>query len=208
MCEKMEKKEKKENEQPTEKQTKSVGPQKVSGRGTSSRKAPSNLDVSKFGSDFKNIVRIANTDIPGFMRIGHGLTLIYGISNRGGNIIENILENKINRKVERIGQLKDNEVVELEEIVTHLDKYVPEWVLNKPRQVEDGSAHLITADLKLAQRKDIQRLGQTRSYKGLRHQWGLTVRGQKTRSTGRKASVVGVIKAKEMKGGASKPKEK
>ena len=26
--------------------------------------------------------------------------------------------------------------------------------LNKPRQVEDGSAHLITADLKLAQRKE------------------------------------------------------
>ena len=38
-------------------------------------------------------------------------------------------------------------------------------------------------------------MSETKSYKGLRHTWGLTVRGQRTKSTHRgKGGVVGVLK--------------
>ena len=63
-------------------------------------------------------------------------------------------------------------------------------------------------DLEFTTRKDIQRLSEIKSYRGLRHGWGLTVRGQRTRSTHRgKGPVVGVMK-KEVKKAMSKREEK
>ena len=42
----------------------------------------------------------------------------------------------------------------------------------------------------------MNRLKRIRSYRGIRHERGLKVRGQRTRSTGRRGSVVGVKKKK------------
>ncbi|GAG60554.1 unnamed protein product, partial [marine sediment metagenome] len=45
-------------------------------------------------------------------------------------------------------------------------------------------------------KRDIERMRRLRSWKGYRHGFGLKVRGQRTRSTGRKGLVVGVIRKK------------
>ena len=64
------------------------------------------------------------------------------------------------------------------------------------------------ADLDFTIRKDVQRMNETKSYKGLRLSWGLTVRGQRTKSTHRgKGPVVGVQK-KDAKGGGAAPAKK
>ena len=73
---------------------------------------------------------------------------------------------------------------------------MPAWLLNRPKEREGNQAQYIMADLKLVERKELQRLGKIKSYRGLRLQWGLRVRGQKTKSSGRRHGTIGVNKKK------------
>merc|ERR1712062_828398 len=45
-------------------------------------------------------------------------------------------------------------------------------------------------------REDLERLKKIRAHRGLRHYWGLRVRGQHTKTTGHKGKTVGVSKKK------------
>jgi small subunit ribosomal protein S18e len=45
-------------------------------------------------------------------------------------------------------------------------------------------------------REDLERMKKIRCHKGLRHFWGLKVRGQHTKSTGRRGACMGVVKKK------------
>merc|ERR1711991_626191 len=45
-------------------------------------------------------------------------------------------------------------------------------------------------------REDLERLKKMRNHRGLRHMWGLRVRGQHTKTTGRRGRTVGVSKKK------------
>lgn len=158
---------------------------------------PSHINMSKESENFRHIVRLGNRDVPGYFALDQGLMLIYGISHRVSKIIKDVFEEKQNKKIIKVGYLEDKDVEVIEEIIENLDKYVPSWLLNRPKIREGGHKHLIMAELQLSQRKELQRLGKIKSYRGLRLQWGLPVRGQKTKSTFRKqGKVVGVTKKK------------
>ncbi len=45
-------------------------------------------------------------------------------------------------------------------------------------------------------REDIQRMTKMKLHRGLRHFWGLKVKGQHTKTTGHKGATVGVVKKK------------
>jgi small subunit ribosomal protein S13 len=67
--------------------------------------------------------------------------------------------------------------------------------------MDDGSNnHLITSDLGFAVSNDIEREKLVMSWRGYRHMFGLRVRGQCTRTTGRRGGAVGVKKVKVMPG--------
>jgi small subunit ribosomal protein S18e len=55
---------------------------------------------------------------------------------------------------------------------------------------------LVSNNLDTKLREDIERLKKIRAHRGLRHFWGLKVRGQKTKSTGRTGRTLGVTKKK------------
>ena len=44
--------------------------------------------------------------------------------------------------------------------------------------------------------EDVNRMKKTRSYKGIRHESGHKVRGQRTSSNGRRGSTIGVVRKK------------
>jgi len=68
-------------------------------------------------------------------------------------------------------------------------------MVNRQKDLETGKyLHLIGADLVLTQRADIERMIKMKCWKGVRHSLGLKVRGQRTRTTGRKGRTVGVTK--------------
>ena len=54
--------------------------------------------------------------------------------------------------------------------------------------------HLITADLVLRTKTDIDDAKNIRSWRGYRHAYGLKVRGQRTKTTGRSGKSLGVKK--------------
>merc|ERR1712002_1391090 len=61
----------------------------------------------------------------------------------------------------------------------------------------DGKfSQLLSNQLDNKLREDIERLKKIRSNRGLRHYWGLRVRGQHTKTTGRRGRTVGVSKKK------------
>lgn len=75
---------------------------------------------------------------------------------------------------------------------------IPDWFLNRrfDRKTGKYTQNLANAwDNTL--REDLERLKKIKIHRGLRHQWGLRVRGQHTKTTGRKGKTVGVSKTKE-----------
>jgi small subunit ribosomal protein S13 len=69
--------------------------------------------------------------------------------------------------------------------------------------METGSnRHLLTSELDFTISNDIEREKSVMSWRGYRHMFGLRVRGQCTRTTGRRGGAVGVKKvARPMPGG-------
>ncbi len=144
-------------------------------------------------SDFNYIVRMFGTDIDGDRPVSLGLTSIKGI---GLNMATSIVKATGIPFDKKMGDLSEGEVDQLEKATEDpLSVGVPKWKLNRRKDFETGEdLHLNTSNLLMTHREDISRLKRIRCYRGIRHQLGLKVRGQRTRSTGRKGGVVGVEK--------------
>lgn len=141
-------------------------------------------------------------DIPGEKKMLVGLTQIKGI---GYNFATAILDTlKINSN-SNIGNLTDADVQGIEKLITDpKSSNFPTWFLNRQKDIETGKdLHLLTSDIPFTLRNDIERERVTASWRGYRHLSGLKVRGQRTRTSGRKGGAVGVAK-----GGLAAPAKK
>lgn len=142
--------------------------------------------------DFKHMVRIARKDVDGNKTILNAITGIKGVGKALSGAICYIMGYDQEQK---IGYLSDEEVAKLEETILNPQKLekIPRWMLNRRNDYETGEDdHLIESDLVMKLRDDLNRMRKIRSYKGKRHEVGLPVRGQRTKSTFRKGSSVGV----------------
>ncbi|MEM2131287.1 MAG: 30S ribosomal protein S13 [Candidatus Woesearchaeota archaeon] len=152
--------------------------------------------------DIKHIVRIGNTDLVGEKAIHVALLKIKGIGIMVSMAVCRLA--KVN-PMKKAGLLTEDEVQKLNEIVLNLDKYnVPEWMKNRKNEFETGkTTHLLLGNLDFAVEQDLRRMKKIKSYKGVRHVYGLTVRGQRTKSNFRKnkGKVVGVKKKADAKAG-------
>jgi len=151
--------------------------------------------------EFQHILRIADTDIDGTLKVSYALTKIRGI---GIQLAHAILQKTNINPQARIGFLSEAEAKKLEDIITNPAKHgFPGWLLNRPKDIETGKdIHLIGPDLELRIKSDIEELKKTKSWRGYRHAYGLKVRGQKTRTTGRSGKAMGVRKKALMRRGA------
>lgn len=69
---------------------------------------------------------------------------------------------------------------------------IPSWFLNRQKDIVDGkSFQLLSNGVDSKLRDDLERLKKIRAHRGLRHFWGLRVRGQHTKTTGRRGKTVG-----------------
>ena len=143
--------------------------------------------------EYRHIVRIVGNDIPGERKILIGLTQIKGIGYNFANAVIDLLKISPNTN---IGNLSDSQVQSIEKILKNpSEANFPTWFLNRQKDVETGeNKHLITSDIAFTVRNDIEREKATNSWRGFRHTFGLKVRGQRTRTTGRKGGAVGVAK--------------
>ena len=158
-------------------------------------------------TQYENLIRILGNDIPGERKTLIGLTQIRGIGYMFANSMLQIL--KINPD-SRIGTLSAEQVSSIEKMIQDpKSQNFPTWFLNRQQDIETGDdMHLVTSDIAFNLRNDIEREKGVFSWRGYRHMYGLKVRGQRTRCTGRKGGAVGVAKGGRVlpaRGGAGAP---
>lgn len=140
--------------------------------------------------DFKYIVRIANTDIDGNKKVVHGLTMIKGIGFHMGSLIADYTGVDIDKKM---GNLSDQSVKKIIDALNNLDNIAPSWMVNHRKDMETGEdIHLIGSDIDMRFRDEVNIMKKIRSYRGIRHERGLRVRGQRTRGNNRSGLTLGV----------------
>src|SRR2546426_11047324 len=123
-----------------------------------------------------------------------GVSQVRGIGYNFAKAILDVL--KIDQN-SNIGFLTESQVEEIEKVMKNPSSSinVPPWFLNRRKDIDSGeNLHLITSDIEFNVRNDIEREKNTNSWRGFRHTYGLKVRGQRTRTTGRKGGAVGVRK--------------
>jgi small subunit ribosomal protein S13 len=145
--------------------------------------------------ELKHIVRILNTDLEGKKQVHMALTGVKGIGRRCARIIAD--EAKVDPHA-ILGMLPDEKIEDLRTAVDNANTILPVWMQNRRKDIATGQdKHVMAMDLTMIGREDLDLMKKMRSYKGIRHERGLRVRGQRTRSTGRTGAIVGVSRRKE-----------
>ncbi|KAL8680872.1 MAG: hypothetical protein Q9186_002991 [Xanthomendoza sp. 1 TL-2023] len=151
--------------------------------------------VSGEKSNFQFILRLLNTNVDGKQKIMYALTKIKGVGRRYSNLVCKKADVDLNK---RAGDITSEELERIVTIIQNPTQYkIPTWFLNRQRDIVDGKDSQVLAngmDSKL--REDLERLKKIRAHRGLRHYWGLRVRGQHSKTTGRRGRTVGVSKKK------------
>lgn len=133
------------------------------------------------------MIRIAGVDLPNEKRVDIALTYLYGIGR--SNVVPILKEANIDAG-RRLKTLNEEEVNRLAKIIE--------------------KNYTVEGDLRRAVTENIKRLGDIRSYRGIRHTRKLPVRGQRTRTNARtkrgKRMTVGALK-KEDRAKVEEPKE-
>lgn len=148
--------------------------------------------------EFQHIIRIADTDLDGTLKVDYALTKIKGVGIRLAKIIaEKVDVNPENR----LGFLSDAEFKRITDVIENPSKYnVPGWLLNRSKDSKTGKdLHIVGSDLVLQTKTDIDQMKKIKSWKGIRHAYDLKVRGQRTRTTGRKGKAIGVKKRRVLR---------
>ncbi|OZJ04397.1 hypothetical protein BZG36_02416 [Bifiguratus adelaidae] len=146
-------------------------------------------------NQFQHILRLLNTNVDGKVKIMFALTAIKGVGRRYANLACKKADVDLNK---RAGELSNEELERIVTILQNPTQYkIPIWFLNRQKDIVDGKYSQVLANgLDNKMREDLERLKKIRNHRGLRHYWGLRVRGQHTKTTGRRGRTVGVSKKK------------
>merc|ERR1719181_823032 len=134
--------------------------------------------------DFVHIIRLLNTNLDGKEKIAYALTKIKGIGRRFANLI--CKKGDIDTS-KRAGEFKTEQMEKLMDIVASPQAYkIPRWFLNNQKSLKDGTYSQVTAaSIDANMRETLDRMKKIRSHRGIRHYWGVRVRGQHTKTSGR-----------------------
>merc|ERR1719377_24152 len=91
----------------------------------------------------------------------------------------------------RAGELSPEEIERITTIIANpLHFKFPIWFLNRRKDYKTGKNEQVSSNgLQARLRDDLERLKKIRAHRGLRHYWGVRVRGQHTKTTGRRGKV-------------------
>lgn len=125
----------------------------------------------------------------------YALRKIKGIGRRFGSMIVSAAKIDLHK---RAGELSQDEIDKIVDIVNNPAKYdLPAWVMNRRKDPKEGTnTQQVSNGWDTKIREDLEKMKKIRLHKGLRHYFGLRVRGQHTCSTGRRGKTVGVTRKK------------
>ena len=144
---------------------------------------------------FTHILRLHNTNIDGKVKVPFALTAIKGVGRRFSILVCKMADIDVNK---RAGELTEEEQQRILAVMQNPRQFkIPDWFLNRQKDHKDGKfKQLISSQVDQSLREDIERMKKIRLHRGLRHYWGIRVRGQHTKTTGRRGHTVGVAKKK------------
>ncbi|MCS7142121.1 MAG: 30S ribosomal protein S13 [Candidatus Nitrosocaldus sp.] len=151
------------------------------------------MATSTSAQEFRHIVRVAGKDVDGRKKVVAALAELKGVGYNFAYSMLTVLGIDPNM---RIGFALDTQIAAIENVLKDpASAGFPRWYLNRQRDIDTGrDMHLLSSDLEFAVKSDIEREKGVMSWRGYRHMYGLKVRGQSTRTTGRKGGTVGVRK--------------
>lgn len=140
----------------------------------------------------RGIVRVCETNVDGTKKVRQALLKVRGV----GYAVANAVPKMSGFGNVRIGSLSDEQIEKIEDVIKNPVKYgFPSNMVNRVRETFTGeSHHLVESELALAVKTDIDFMKKIRCYKGVRHEIGQPVRGQRTRSSFRTGMQVGVTR--------------
>eukprot|EP00343_Euplotes_focardii_P008279 CAMPEP_0205821462 /NCGR_PEP_ID=MMETSP0206-20130828/7713_1 /ASSEMBLY_ACC=CAM_ASM_000279 /TAXON_ID=36767 /ORGANISM="Euplotes focardii, Strain TN1" /LENGTH=150 /DNA_ID=CAMNT_0053116959 /DNA_START=35 /DNA_END=487 /DNA_ORIENTATION=+ len=141
-------------------------------------------------NDFQHILRILNTNVDGRTKVAYALTKIRGVGRRLATMVCKKADIDLNK---RAGELSEEEIETVKTILANPRQFnIPVWFLNRQKDRKEGKdKHLVANHLDSTMREDLERMKKIRLHRGLRHFWSLRVRGQHTKTTGRRGKTVG-----------------
>ncbi|MFN3910113.1 MAG: 30S ribosomal protein S13 [Candidatus Anstonellaceae archaeon] len=149
------------------------------------------------GKEIRGVVRIAGKDIKGKLTIFQALRTIKGIGHSLAKLFSDIILKDMNlKKTTMLGELNEEQIQRLEHILAHPTEFdIPAFMLNRQKEYTlNQPRHLLGNDLVFAIQQDIQHHKDSQTWRGFRHTYAKKVRGQRTRTTGRKGMTVGVLR--------------
>ena len=132
----------------------------------------------------------------------YALTEIKGVGRRYSNIVCKKADVDLNKRcvfsvftgvildsnfaIISAGELNSDELERLVTIIQNPTQFkIPTWFLNRQKDIVDGkNSQILSNGVDSKLRDDLERLKKIRAHRGLRHFWGLRVRGQHTKTTG------------------------
>ena len=146
-------------------------------------------------SGFRDMVRMLATNVDGRKPLYLALCAIAGLGRRFAHAVcrQSGLE-----PLRRAGTLKAEEEERIIAVIQNpLENGIPLWMLNRRFDRTTGKdLQWAGTDLSSNLRNDIERMKKMKMKRGIRHGLGLKVRGQCTKSTGRRGCAVGVERKK------------
>lgn len=142
----------------------------------------------------KKVIRLFGTDLDPDLPVERSLKKIKGVGHMLARAI--CISANINPR-KKMGELSEDEIKKIEDVMKNAR--FPNWLKNRRRDPVTGEDyHLFAGDIDLKVREDIARLRKIRAYRGIRHELGLPVRGQRTGGKGfRKGRTIGVQRKKK-----------
>merc|ERR1712167_337743 len=124
----------------------------------------------------REVLRLLGTTVYGKEKIMYALTKIRGIGRRFANLVCKKGEMGMSK---RAGEFTVEHLEKLMEIVAHPQAYtIPRWFLNNQKEYKDGGfSQVAAAQVDGLLRDTLERLKRIRSHRGIRHYWGVRVRG-------------------------------
>jgi len=165
-------------------------------------KAPRNEGAK----EIRGIVHLIGKDVKGQVPLIDALRQVKGIGFRLSKVYAKIISKEMNVPLETpIGKFTEEQIDMMEEMIKSPSKYkIPSYLLNRRKDLETGKDLQIAGnDVVFTMRSDVERQKTLYTWRGYRHAYGQKVRGQGTRTTGRKGLTMGVAKSKIM--AAAKP---
>ncbi len=140
----------------------------------------------------EEVVRVLGHDLDANKKIYHALIKVKGISHNFARAILRALDFDENKLLK---EFSEDELKKIEEVAQNPTKFgIPSWMVNRRKDYETGEdKHIIGNDIELVVKSDVNRLRKTRAYRGIRHELGLPVRGQRTKTSFRHGKRVNVI---------------